>query len=107
MLSRAIAASLAVLACPAFAQAQAPLVQDPPPAGRAEQRIESIVHEDAGSRIQERRYGGQTETIDVQPKGGMPSYQVDPANLRRTRPDTSRNGLTGAGGQRSWSVFSF
>lgn len=91
----------------AFAQSQAPLVQAPPPASRADQRIETIVHEDAGSRIEERRYGGQTERITVQPKGGMPAYQLDPANLYRTRPDTVRGGMTGAGGQRSWSVISF
>ena len=98
---------LSFTAAAAFAQSQAPLVQAPPPASRADQRIETLVHEDAGSRIEERRYGGQTERITVQPKGGMPAYQVDPANLSRSRPDSGRNGLSGAGGQRSWSVISF
>jgi hypothetical protein len=107
MSPRAFALTFASLACTAFAQAPAAIVQEPLPTGRADQRIESIVHEDAGSRIEERRYGGQTETIDVKPKGGMPAYQVDPANLKRTRPDTARSGLSGAGGQRSWNVLSF
>ncbi|MBZ0224358.1 MAG: hypothetical protein WA917_10260 [Comamonas sp.] len=44
------------------------------------QRIERIVVEDAGSRVDELRVGGETKSITVQPKvgGDVPSYQVRP-----------------------------
>jgi hypothetical protein len=74
---------------------------------RPEQRIERITHEDAGSRIDEVRVGGQTESIDVKPKGGAPAYSVDPANLSRSRPGDQRNGLSSAGGRTSWTVLPF
>jgi hypothetical protein len=101
-------AALAALLAAATALAQQ--VQ-PRPEGvddpRRNQRIERIVHEDSGSRIQELRYGGQTEAIEVQPKGDLPAYQVEPGHLSRTRAGDQRNGLSGAGGQRSWNVFRF
>ncbi|HYF21321.1 MAG TPA: hypothetical protein VEA40_25890 [Ramlibacter sp.] len=101
-------AAFAVLltAAPAFAQQEQPRpegIDDP----RRNQRIQRIVHEDAGARIQELRVGGQTEAIEVQPKGDLPAYQVEPGHLSRTRPGDQRNGLSGAGGQRSWNVFRF
>ena len=40
--------------------------------------------------ITELRVGGETRSITVQPKGGMPSYQVQPAT-----------------GERSWKIGSF
>jgi len=46
--------------------------------------------EDARNRIDEVRAGGQTRSIKVLPKGGMPSYQVAPAT-----------------GERSWKVLGF
>ncbi len=44
------------------------------------QRIERIVVEDAGSRIDELRVGGETKSITVQPKVGdkLPAYEVRP-----------------------------
>ena len=75
--------------------------------GRRNQKVERMVHEDAGSRIEETRYGGQGESITVKPKDGMPAYEVDPAPLSRSRPADNRNGLSSAGGQRSWNVLSF
>jgi len=65
--------------------------QATPPAQRADQRIERIVVEDAGSRIDELRYGGQTQSITVQPKTAsrLPGYQVQPD------------------GQRVWNVLNF
>ena len=44
------------------------------------QRIERIVVEDAGSRIDELRVGGETRSITVQPKvgGKLPAYEVRP-----------------------------
>ena len=32
--------------------------------------------EDAGSRVDELRYGGEAQSITVQPKAGVPEYQV-------------------------------
>ncbi len=58
--------------------------------GRRNQKIERIRHEDAGSVIEEVRYGGQTQSISVQPKAGVPRYEVQPVT-----------------GQRSWNVLSF
>lgn len=55
-----------------------------------EQRVEHIHVEDAGSVIDEVRIGGQTKSIKVQPKGGMPAYQVAPVS-----------------GERSWKVLGF
>ena len=64
------------------------------------QRIERIVVEDAGSRIDELRVGGQTQSITVHPKADVPSYNVQPANP--SHPD----GRDGAG-RRTWNVLSF
>lgn len=64
-----------------------------PTSGRAaapEQRTERIHIEDASSSIDELRIGGETRTIAVQPKGGMPAYQVQPGS-----------------GERSWKVLDF
>ncbi|MFZ4481393.1 MAG: hypothetical protein ACOYNZ_16040 [Rhodoferax sp.] len=55
-----------------------------------EQRAERIHVEDAGSSIDELRVGGQTRSIRVQPKGGMPAYEVEPVS-----------------GERSWKFLSF
>ena len=74
--------------------------------GRRNQKIERLVHEDSGSRIEETRYGGQVETITVQPKAPVPEYQVEPLNLSRNRPGDDR-GPSGAVGQRYWNVFKF
>lgn len=45
---------------------------------KVQPRIEHIQVEDEGARIDEIRVGGETQSITVQPKGGMPSYQVAP-----------------------------
>lgn len=48
-------------------------------------RVERIVVEDAGSRVDELRVGGETRSITVQPKVGkdLPSYQVRPSDGAR------------------------
>lgn len=77
---------------PAPAQA-APNPQQPSTSNRpeaVEKRTERIRVEDEGSRIDELRIGGETKSIDVQPKGGMPAYQVQPAS-----------------GERSWKILGF
>ena len=59
-------------------------------AAAIETRTERLQVEDAGSLITELRVGGETRSITVQPKGGMPSYQVQPGT-----------------GERSWKIGSF
>ena len=49
-------------------------------AGRTNQTIERIRVEDKGSRIDELRVGGQTQSISVQPKNDMPAYEIRPAD---------------------------
>jgi hypothetical protein len=76
------------------AEARAPLPEGP--------RVERITHEDALSRIDELRVGGQTRSIEVQPKNGAPAYQVAPTQAA----DTSAPGK-GQAGKSSWRVLSF
>ncbi len=84
------------LSCASLCWAQ-PAVTAPAPqlpasssAGAIEKRTEHIHIEDAGSRIDELRVGGETRSIHVQPKGDMPAYQVAPAS-----------------GERSWKILGF
>lgn len=49
-----------------------------------EPRIEHIQVEDSAAGIDELRVGGETQTITVQPKSGMPAYQVEPKTGERT-----------------------
>jgi hypothetical protein len=99
-----IAACLPLAA--AFAQQAAPQRE---PAGdpRHNQKIERIVTEDAGNRIEEVRVGGQTQSVTVQPKADVPAYEIQPNDLARSRPGDHRDGLSGANGQRVWNIFRF
>ena len=83
---------LCLLLCGAV---QAQTSASPPPAPSAslpaapdqqapEQTIQRIVVEDASTRIDEVRVGGETKSITVQPKDGMPAYDVAPATGERT-----------------------
>jgi len=49
-----------------------------------EQTHQHIVVEDTATRIDEVRIGSETKSIDVQPKNGMPAYQVEPKTGERT-----------------------
>ncbi|WP_313314415.1 hypothetical protein [Pulveribacter sp.] len=62
--------------------------QEQPQAGRHNQRVQRIVVEDAGSRVDELRVGGQTQSITVQPKTGtpLPAYEVRSGDGARSRP---------------------
>lgn len=94
-----IAPALALLlAAPVFAQQPAaPPAEDTKPQqteqatqpnDKNNQKAEYIRVEDAGSRIDEVRIGGQTQSIHVQPKvGNMPAYEVKPTDGARSRPD--------------------
>ncbi len=93
----------AIAGAPALAQNTGQNTSQPLPDGRNQllqqeqqggdggRRIQHITVEDAGSRVDEWRVGGQTQSITVQPKTAthFPSYEVRPEdgvrvwNLRR------------------------
>lgn len=77
------------------------------PASRADQVIQKIRIEDAGSRIDEVRVGGQTQSITVQPKTGVnvPAYEIKPSDSSRGAAPSSANGDTA--GSRVWNVLKF
>lgn len=102
---------------PCWAQSQAPVKPPasqpdgksvPAAAGQAartvEQRTEHIQVEDAGARIDEIRVGGETKSISVQPKTGMPAYEVLPEHGTRTPPTVDRDGSSGS---RVWKILGF
>jgi hypothetical protein len=92
---------------PAAALAQAPAADNPPLEPRKNQKIERIVVEDGGSRVEELRVGGQTQQIVVQPKADVPAYEIQPTDLARSRPADHRDGMSSATGRRVWNLFSF
>lgn len=73
---------------------------------RKNQKIERIRTEDAGSRIDEVRVGGETQSTTVQPKAPVPAYEIQPDDLARTRPGDSREGMAQRR-QRVWNVLDF
>lgn len=75
------------------------------PDPRRNQKIERIRVEDAGARIDELRYGGQTQSITVQPKANVPAYEFQPTDLARRRPADSRDGS--ASSARVWNLLRF
>lgn len=85
------------------AAAQAPAAPAPAPSAPSalEQKAERITHEDAGSRIDEVRVGGQTRSIEVQTRSAVPGYQVQPID-----PNQSSD-APGAEGKSRWRVLSF
>jgi len=96
------APSPAKLAPPVRAEA-APDTRNQP--GRGDPTIERIRTEDAGSRIDELRVGGETKQISVQPKTTVPAYEVKPAEgARGTPPATTSNDTNGS---RVWNFFKF
>lgn len=77
------------------------------PGGRPDQRIERIQIEDAGTRIDELRVGGVTQSIVVSPKGGMPAYDVLPGGTNRNLTRGERGNGTTSGGTRVWKLLDF
>jgi hypothetical protein len=77
-----------------------------PESPRRNQKIEHIRVEDAGARVDEVRYGGQTQSITVQPKANVPSYEVLPNYGGRDRQGPSETGGNG-NGPRVWNVLKF
>lgn len=77
----------------------------PAPSGRPDQAIQRIRTEDAGTRIDELRVGGETQQITVQPKTGGAAYEVKPAEgARGTAPAATSNETNGS---RVWNVLKF
>ena len=68
-------------------------------------RIEHITVEDAGSRVDELREGGETRKITVQPKAQVPAYDVRPPDSGAG--SRSREGGSGNAGERSWKLLNF
>src|SRR4051812_17861185 len=102
MRSTLVLVSLLIASAAAFAQQ----VDDAKP-GRRNQKVERLVHEDAGSRIEEVRYGGQTESITVQPQAPVPEYEFPPPAASRTPAADDRLSLPASGGTRFWNVLKF
>ncbi len=76
--------------------------------GKRNQKVELIHLEDSANTIDEVRYGGQTQSITVQPKNSrMPEYEVQPQDLSRTRPADNRDGANGIPGKSLWNVRKF
>lgn len=74
--------------------------------GRRNQKIENIHVEDNNAKVDEVRYGGQTQSITVQPKANMPAYEVlpnDGGRERQGQPETGSSGI----GPRVWNVLKF
>ncbi|RMX05026.1 hypothetical protein D8I35_14365 [Corticibacter populi] len=66
-----------------------------------------IYQEDAGSRVEELRVGGETREITVTPAGTMPSYQVRPTNSQSFGGDSGRHSSDGTNGPRVWKIKQF
>ncbi|CAA2103261.1 hypothetical protein [Variovorax paradoxus] len=71
---------------------------------RRNQKIENIHTEDSGASVDEVRYGGRTQSINVKPKSNMPGYEVMPADQATGRQGSSETGTNGA---RVWNVMKF
>ncbi|MDQ3058417.1 MAG: DUF2782 domain-containing protein [Pseudomonadota bacterium] len=101
-----LAAAVAQTPAPAKSAAPAAATQaKPAPSARPDQKIERIHTEDARTRIDELRVGGQTEEITVQPKSGAPAYEVKPAEGARGAAPAADKGDTN--GSRVWNIFRF
>ena len=92
-------------ACAAAAQTLPPVQDSPPLDPKKNQKIERIHVEDNAVAIDEVRYAGQTESVTVQPKDGLPAYEIQPPTQSRQGTSDARRGT--AAGDRVWSVFSF
>ena len=97
--------ALLLLPLAAWAQAPAPAVREPAGPPRQNQKIEHIIVEDSGNRIEEVRVGGQSQSVTVQPKGA-PAYEMRPSDMARSRPADRREGLSG-GTNRVWNIVNF
>ncbi|MCW5662601.1 MAG: hypothetical protein KIT35_02100 [Piscinibacter sp.] len=92
---------LALAATGALAQEAAPA------APASEPRVERLVHEDEGSRIEELRVRGAVQRIVVTPKvGPKKGYEIITGDGSRDLGEGA-NTSRGAAGKRVWHVLSF
>lgn len=116
LVARRILLALAFAAPFAAAQAQSAPAATPAPAqplqnqeqadGRRNQKVEHIHTEDSGASVDEVRYGGRTQSINVKPKSNMPGYEVLPNDAGTARPGSNETNSTG-NGARVWNVMKF
>jgi hypothetical protein len=97
---------LAGLALASAAQGQTPPVEQQPQTVSPRDRIERITNEDALTRIDEVRVGGETKSIEVQPKNGAPAYQINPDSSGSV-PGEVGGKRTGNAGRSSWRILNF
>lgn len=100
-----LAAAVAQTSAPASAPSEAAMQAKPARPARPDQKIERIHTEDARTRIDELRVGGETQEITVQPKSGAPAYEVKPAEGARGAAPAADKGDTN--GSRVWNIFRF
>jgi len=75
--------------------------------GRKDQKIERIHIEDSRNNVDELRYGGQTQSITVKPKGKMPEYEVTPQGNSRSPNVDNQDPSTSGHGPSKWNVMKF
>jgi len=96
-------APAAANAAPVAPAATAPNAAEQDLLDRKTQKVEILQFEDAGNRVEEIRSGGQTQRITVQPKNGMPAYDVRPVNPATAAPSAG----IGQTGPRMWRIHQF
>ena len=104
----ALPVATAALAQAAISPVQTQAVETAPTkSARPDQSIQRIRTEDAGTRIDEVRVGGETQSITVQPKTGnnTPAYEVKPPDSAKGNAPSQSNGDTN--GSRVWNVLKF
>ena len=79
----------------------------PNKSARPDKAIQRIRTEDAGTRIDEVRVGGETQSITVQPKTGTntPAYEIKPPDSAKGNAPSQSNSDTN--GPRVWNVLKF
>lgn len=97
---------LQCVAAAALAQTPSP-AESGPAASEDGMRIERLRTEDSGSRIDETRVRGETQSITVTPKGGMPVYRVLPSSANRPPASGARSEAGARGVTRVWTLFDF
>jgi hypothetical protein len=71
-----------------------------------EPKVERIVLQDDGARIEELRVRGRTQKVTVKPKNAA-EYEIVATPTGRDPSQNRANSQPGAGGQRVWNVFKF
>ncbi len=113
MFQNPICFALPLLVCLVFAAPVGAQTQPPGSTSAAsaesgtERRIERIRIEDAGARVDELRVGGETQSITVSPKGGMPAYELLPSGTNQGVAAGTRNSSAASGGTRVWKILGF